>query len=446
MTDFQRRICFTLAALAAYRLGTHIPLPGIDIDFLTSLHRTADPLVQYNDEQLNANLLASFSVFALGVVPYLTAAILMRLASAISPRLRSLERRSPADRQRIVRATRLLAMLIAALQAVGLAIGMESLAFSVSSPGLTFRFGAAVTMTAGFVVIMWLSDQISRRGIGNGVALILLAGIVTDIPGILALLVELTNTRTLTLGVAISLLLFSVAVVAGIVFIERSVRHVWVLYPKQEIGQRTFGGQYASIPLKLNNGGFIPAFIVGWLLTHLFALATYIQFSGGGYTIEDWLRWGWPEHPVYLSVSAVLIVAMAYIYAVALLDPGDFARHLQERGAVALHAKPGAETERAFRRLLRGLSLFGGVYLAVIYLLPEILYALMPVLPGPIGGIGFLIATVVAMDTLADLAHRWNLDYGSKPVSEEFGDAVAIAMEIPDQPRVRAKGPNEAGR
>lgn len=328
MTDLQRRILITLGALAAYRLGAHIPLPGISLDFLARLLYIADPLIQYNDEQLSVNVLTGFSVFSLGIIPYVIAAVLMRLASGVSQRLRFVENRSPADRQKIVRATRLLALLIAAIEAVGLATSMESFAASVPDPGLTFRIGAAATMVAGFVVVMWLADQITLRGIGNGIALILFADIASNLPGLLAAFLDHTRAGAFTSGVAVSLLLLSVAVVAGIVFIERAVRPVWVRYPKQKVGDRAFGGLHAGIPLKLNNGGFIPAFIAGWLVTHSYGLVTYFLLGGDGYVIEGWLRWGWPGHPVHLAVSAALIIPMAYFYAVALLDPADFARHL----------------------------------------------------------------------------------------------------------------------
>lgn len=443
MTDLQRRILFTLGALAVYRVGVHIPLPGIPPELVSRLFHIADPLGLYLDEGIGANLLPSFSIFALSVVPYLTAAVLMRLASAVSPRLRSLENRSQAGRQSVVRATRLLAILIATIQGAGMARSLGHLPMAGVDPGPAIQFGAAATMTAGFVVIMWISDQITLRGIGNGVALILFADIVAGLPGTLASYAEHARTGALTSKVMTLLPLLGLAVVICIVFVERSVRHVRVLYPKQITGDRAFTGRYASIPLKLNNGGFVPAIIAGWVLTHSFGLITYIRFDGGGNTIEGWLRWGWPGHPVHMAALAVLTIAMAYIYAMALLDPGDIARRLQERRAIALDAEPGVETERAFRRLIRGLSLVGGVYLAVmVTLLPEVLYGVLPNLPASIGGIGFLIAVAVAMDTLAELAHRLRRTGEGIPP----GDAIAIAMEIPDQPRVSAIDVSAADR
>lgn len=422
MTDFERRICFTLAALAAYRLGAHIPLPGIDFGFIAT-----NPV---------GDLLPRFSIVSLGVIPYLAAAVLMRLSSAISPRLRALENRSEAGRRKVVRATRFLAVLIAAIEALGFAKGLNVWEEVAIGSGPLFQLGAAATLTAGFVAVMWLSDQITRRGVGNGVALILFADIVSGLPDAFAFGLETVNMRTITLGVGVTLLLFAMAVVVVIVFFERTVRHIWVRYPERSTGARKFGCQDVSIPFKLNNGGFMPAFIVGWLLTHVFGLMTYILLDGGSYTIEGWQRWGWYGDPVHLAVSAVLTVAMAYIYAVALLDPGDIARRLRKGGAVLLETPPGMDAERAIRRLIRGLSLVGGSYLAVVYLLPEAFYMANPNLPGNIGGIGFLIATAVAMDTLAALAHRWKGSYGEPP-GEEFGDAIAVAVAIPDQPKVR---------
>lgn len=445
MTDFQRRVCVTLVALAAYRLGSHIPLPGIDLGYLLPM-TTDSSSAEFDDSfQLAIGWFSQFSIFALGVIPYLTAAVLMRLASGISQRLRSSEYRSPLGRQKIVRVTQLLAILIAGLEGLAWASGFDVTPGLTFQSGPVFRLGIAATMTTGFVIVMWLSDQITQRGVGNGIALIVFSDIVVELPDILAATIDLINTRTVTLGLAISLLLFSVAVVTGIVFIERAVRHVWVRYPKADFGDRTFGGGYSSIPLKLNNAGIIPTMIAAWLLQHAFYLATIAMAPRGNYETEVWLRWGIADHPVHMAISAILIMAMTYIYTAALLDPADTAKRLQEQGALALDVSPGVETERAFRRLLRGLSFFGAVYLTLIYLLPLIQFTLFPVQSGWIGGIGFLIATAVAMDTLADLAHRWKQDYG-EPVGEEFADAIAVAIEIPDQPQIREKGLSEAGR
>lgn len=435
MTGIWRRIAFTLGALAAYRLGTHIPLPGIDSQTLLELY--ADGIVRAGGESWKApNWLAGLSVFSLGIIPYLMAAVLMRLGSGISSRLRALESQSPGGRQRIVRITRLLAVFIAAIQAIGMAAGIESMRYAVPDSGPAFRLGAAATMIAGFVIVMWLSDQMTLRGIGNGVALILFADVAAGLPWALAVYLELTNTGALDLETTTLLLLLSLALVAGIVFVERAVRHVHVLYPGQRVGNRTFGGQYVSMPLKLNNGGLIPAVIAAWILTHVYYLITLVIFSGEGYVNERWMLWGWYGHLDHVAAGAVLILAMAYIYAVALLDPGDIAKRLQERGAFTLDAQPGIETERAFRRLIRVLSLFGGLYLAAVYLLPEFLHGVIPALPGQIGGAGFLVAVAVAMDTLADLAHRLRRNRSGGPPSE----AVAIAMDIPDRPRVSATG------
>lgn len=438
MTDLQRRILFTLGALAVYRLGAHIPMPGIDSDLFLALFTDGNHLLLRTFPWATTSVLQGVSIFALGIGPYLTAALLVRLAPVVFKRLREMEHGSPAEQRKVALATRILALLFAALHAYGLAKGLEFFGeFSgriVPTPGSAFRAGAVVTLTGGLAALMWLADQITRRGIGNGIALILFAEIVADLPRILASFFELTRTGAISFVTLISLMLLAVLVVSFIVFMERAVPFAILRCPQQVVGSRTFAARQATIPLRINNGGLVSAVLASLLLSIL--LSTINAFSSYS-SATAFSPLGWYGHPVHIAGLAALIVATTYLYSLRVVDPKSAAKYLERKGASVPGALPGHETERALRQQLFRLALIGGGFLALVYLLPEMLHGVLPQLPGAIGGAGILIAVAVALDTLCEGAHRLQRDRGGTPPSE----ALAIAMELPDQRKI-----SEAGR
>ncbi len=438
MTDLQRRIRITLAALALYSLGTHIPMPGVDAGLYLALFADGNHLLPHAFPWGSGRVLQTISIFTLGVVPYLTAALLVRLTSLAFSRLRAMETGSPSERQRIILGTRVLALLLAGFQAHALVLGLEYISsFSgpiVPEPGGVFRAIAVLTVICGLVVIIWLADQITQHGVGNGVALILFADIVADLPRSLAAYVELTRTGAIPLGLLGGLIALAIALIALIAMMERAVPFAVVRFPQQQVGDRTLAATTATIPLRINNGGLVSAVIAMWLLSLAFYVLTLIAHGDSGGRIDGWYAWAWHGHPARLTVTAILIVAMTYLYSLAVVEPKKAAGFLQGKGAGLLRASPGQETERALRGKLLRLSVIGGSFLALVYLFPEMLYAFLPQLPGAIGGPGFLLAVAVALDTMRDVALR--LHWGSRRPPP--GEAMAIAMELPDQPRINA--------
>lgn len=439
MTDLGRRLCITLTALALYRIGIHIPLPGVDSELYRAILDENRLLIQYFPWGW-ADAFRSISIFAFGIAPYLIAAVTVRLASLVFTGLREMEEGSARKRSRIVVGTRLLALLLVALQGHGMALGLEWFSDHssgiVPNPGAAFRMVAVATLIGGMVAIMWLADQITQRGLGNGVALILFADIAADLPRTLAAFAELTWTGAIPFGILVGLIGLLVLLVALMAVVERAVPHAVVTFPSQEFGGRVFAARQASIPLKLVNGGLVSAVLAMWLFSMVFYLVTLLAFGDGGYVIEGWVDWAWYGHPARLAVSVILIIAMTYLYSLVVIRPRKAAEFLESKGAGLSDTKPGTDTERALRGKLARLAMIGGGFLALVYLMPEILQRSLPLLPGSIGGAGLLIAVAVALDTLREGAHRLHRSNDG----DAQGDVLAILKGPDDRDRISAAG------
>ena len=440
MTDLHRRICITLAVLALYRLGVHIPIPGVDADLYLTRFGEGSHLFLRGFPGASSLALQSVSIFTLGIAPYLTAALLVRLASLAFTGLRDLEDGTPSQQRRVVMGTRLLALALVVPQAYGLAMGLEWFGdFAgefIPAPGLAYRWSVVVTLVASTAAIMWLADQITLHGLGNGIALILFADIVWDLPRTLAGFVELTRTGAIPFEILAGLGLLTIALVALVVNVGRAALHAGLRFPEQQDGARTLAVRPASIPLPVIAGGLVSAVLAIWLMSTAFYLVTSIAFGDDGYAIDGWVAWMWYGHPAHIAVSAVLIVAMAYFYSLAVIRPKRAAAFLESKGARIFRARPGQETENALRQVLFRLALIGGGVLALIYLLPEILLGFLPQLPGSIGGAGLLIAVAVALDTLHEGAHRLHRQNGGGPP----GEHLSIAMGPEYRSRISAGG------
>lgn len=440
MTDLQKRVCITLAVLGLYSLGTYIPIPGVDIEPYLALFADENSRVSRTLLWQPGRSLQFLSIFAFGIVPYVAAALLVRLASLVFARLRDMEDGPPSERRKIVLGTRLLALLLVGLQAYSLATGFEVrdsfLGPIVAEPGVAFRSVATATVIGGLIVIMWLADQITRHGVGNGVALILFVDVTADLPRRLVSFVELTRTGAISLTEALGLIALAVAVVALITILFRASPNVLVRYPQQQAGGRTMAATTIALPLGFIIGGFVPAIFAYWFFSLLLSVLSVTVHGGGGYVIEGWIAWFWFGHPVRVTLIAILIIAMAYPYALAVARPRKAAQFLESKGGALLGSAPGAETERALRGHLLRLSLIGGCLLALVYVVPEILSRAFPLSPGWIGGAGFLVAVAVALDTMRDISLRRHWGGGRPPPSE----AVAIAMERPERSGISAEG------
>ena len=413
-TELKQRIWFTLGALIIYRLGTYIPAPGIDPVVLEQIFDQHSGGILGIFDMFAGGALGRMTIFALNIMPYISAAIIMQLLTAVSPTLEQLKKEGEAGRKKINQYTRYGTVLLAAFQSYGIAVGLENTTgpsgSAVIDPGLFFRFTMVVTLTGGTIFLMWLGEQITQRGVGNGISLIIFSGIVANLPLALASTLELGRTGALSAGFIILLLIMAVAVIAFIVFMERAQRRLVVQYPKRQVGNKMFGGEASHLPLKINAAGVIPPIFASSLL--LMPL-TVTGFSGGGG--PDWLNTVSAllgrGQPLYLAIYIGLIVFFAFFYTSIVFNPADTADNLKKHGGFIPGIRPGKNTADYINHILTRLTVVGAGYLALVCLLPEILISRYAV-PFYFGGTSLLIVVSVTMDTVAQvhshlLAHQY---------------------------------------
>jgi preprotein translocase subunit SecY len=405
----KRRIWFTLGALMVYRLGTYIPIPGIDPQILAELFRQQAGGVLGMFDMFAGGALGRMTIFALGVMPYISAAILIRLMTAVSPRLEALEKAGEAGRKKLNQYIRYGTLVLCIFQSYGIAVGLEG-GGAVIDPGPFFRATTVVTLTGGTIFLMWLGEQITQRGVGNGISLIIFSGIVANLPSAIAATLELGRTGGLPGGLIPILIVMSVAVIAFIVFVERAQRRIIVQYPKRQVGSKMFGGEASHLPLKLNTSGVIPPIFASSLLLMPLTVA---GFSGG--TGPEWLTSITATlgrgQPLYLAVYIGLIVFFAFFYTAIVFNPADTADNLKKHGGFIPGYRPGKTTADYLDHVLTRLTVIGAAYLALVCLLPEILISKFAV-PFYFGGTSLLIVVSVTMDTVGQihshlLAHRY---------------------------------------
>jgi len=414
-TELQKRIWFTLGALVVYRLGTYIPLPGIDAVALEHLFRqNAGGLLGMFD-MFTGGALSRMTIFALNIMPYISASIIMQLMTAISPSLEQMKKEGESGRKKINQYTRYLTVLITVMQAYGISVGLEAMSASsggvVIEGGWFFRFTTVVTLTGGTMFLMWLGEQITQRGVGNGISLIIFSGIVANLPSAMAGTLELGRTGALSTIFIIGLLVMSVAVVFLIVFMERAQRRIIVQYPKRQQGNRMSGGESTHLPLKINTSGVIPPIFAGSILG---LPVTILGFSAAGQGPE-WVSllsaWMGRGQPAYLTIYVALIVFFAFFYTAVVFNPHDTAENLKKYGGFVPGIRPGKNTAEYLDKVLTRLTVVGAAYLSAICLLPEILMSKYAV-PFYFGGTSLLIVVTVTMDTVAQvqshmLAHQY---------------------------------------
>ena len=413
-TELKKRLWFTLGALIIYRLGTYIPLPGIDPTVLQDIFRQNQGGILGMFDMFAGGALSRMTIFALNIMPYISASIIMQLMSAVSPQLEALKKEGETGRKKINQYTRYGTVLIATLQAYGISVGIESMSSSVgpavSEPGLFFRFQVVVTLVGGTIFLMWLGEQITARGVGNGISLIIFSGIVANLPSALAGTLELGRTGALSTGFIIFLLTMSVAVIYFIVFVERAQRRIIVQYPKRQRGNKMTGGESSHLPLKVNTAGVIPPIFASSLLL---MPITVIGFSAGSgpewlTTMAAYLGRG---QPVYLIIYISMVVFFAFFYTAVVFNPADTADNLKRYGGFIPGIRPGNNTADYLDWVLTRLTVVGAAYLAAICLLPELLISRYSV-PFYFGGTSLLIVVTVTMDTVSQvqshlLAHQY---------------------------------------
>jgi len=413
-TELKKRIWFTLAALIIYRLGTYIPLPGINPAVLKDIFQQNQGGILGMFDMFAGGALSRMTIFALNIMPYISASIIMQLMTAVSPKLEALKKEGESGRKKINQYTRYGTVLIAALQAYGISAGIEGMSSSagpaVAEPGLFFRFQVVVTLVGGTIFLMWLGEQITARGVGNGISLIIFSGIVANLPSALAGTLELGRTGALSTGFIILLLLMSVGVIFFIVFVERAQRRILIQYPKRQRGNKMSGGESSHLPLKINTAGVIPPIFASSLLL---MPITIIGFSAG--TGPEWLTQAAAYlgrgQPVYLIIYISMVVFFAFFYTAVVFNPADTADNLKKYGGFIPGIRPGKNTTEYLDWVLTRLTVVGAAYLAAICLLPELLISRYSV-PFYFGGTSLLIVVTVTMDTVAQvqshlLAHQY---------------------------------------
>ncbi len=413
-TELKKRIWFTLGALIIYRLGTFIPLPGIDPVVLQDIFRQNQGGILGMFDMFAGGALRRMTIFALNIMPYISASIIMQLMSAVSPQLEALKKEGESGRKKMNQYTRYGTVVIAAFQAYGISVGLEGMTSSsgaaVAMPGLFFRFQVVVTLVGGTIFLMWLGEQITARGVGNGISLIIFSGIVANLPSALAGTLELGRTGALSTGFIIFLLLMSVGVIYFIVFVERAQRRIIIQYPKRQRGSKITGGDSSHLPLKINTAGVIPPIFASSLLL---MPITVIGFSAG--SGPEWITnlaaYLGRGQPVYLIIYISMVVFFAFFYTAVVFNPTDTADNLKRYGGFIPGIRPGINTANYLDWVLTRLTVVGAAYLAAICLLPELLISRYSV-PFYFGGTSLLIIVTVTMDTVAQvqshlLAHQY---------------------------------------
>ncbi len=404
-TELKRRIWFALGCLVVYRIGTYIPLPGIDPQVMAQIFAQQAGGIMGMFNMFAGGALERMSIFALGILPYISAAIIMQLMTAISPTVAQLKKEGEAGRKKINQYTRYLTLALSTVQGYGLAVGLEAMGgpagSAVIDPGWFFRASTVITIVGGTMFLMWLGEQITARGIGNGISLIIFTGIIATLPGALASMLDLGRTGAISTLFIVLILVMGLAVITFIVFMERAQRRIIVQYPKRQQGNKMFGGESSHLPMKLNTSGVIPAIFASSLLL---MPATLGGFAGPG--SPDWIIMVSTllgrGQPLFLLIFIGLIVFFAFFYTSIVFNPQDTADNLKKHGGFIPGIRPGQRTAEYLDYVLTRLTTVGAIYLAAVCAMPEIMIAQYAV-PFYFGGTSLLIVVAVTMDTVAQI-------------------------------------------
>lgn len=408
------RLRFVLLAIIVYRIGTHIPVPGINPDQLAALFNQNQGTILGLFNMFSGGALERMSILALGIMPYISASIIMQLMSAVSPQLEALKKEGEAGRRRITQYTRYLTVALATLQATGMAVGMgnQGLAFE---PNFAFYFVAVVSLVTGAVFMMWLGEQVTERGIGNGISLLIFAGIVAGLPAAVVQSLEQARQGEINILVLLAILALAIAVIYLVVFIERGQRRITVNYAKQQRGRKMYQAQSSHLPLKVNMAGVIPAIFASSIL--LFPASIAQWFGQGGSENMEWLQEValaiGPGQPLNILLFTALIVFFCFFYTALMFNPTEVADNLKRSGAFLPGIRPGVQTASYIDGVLTRLTMFGSLYIALVCLLPQFLVVMWNV-PFYLGGTSLLIVVVVVMDFMAQVqSHLMSHQYES---------------------------------
>ena len=402
--DLRRRLVFLLLALVVYRIGAHIPVPGIDPVQLQQLFNGQQGILNLFN-MFSGGALERFTVFALGIMPYISASIIMQLMTYVVPMFEQMKKEGEAGRRKITQYTRYGTLGLALFQSLGIAVALESQAGLVLSPGFGFRMTAVVSLTAGTMFLMWLGEQITERGLGNGISILIFAGIAAGLPSSIGGLLELVRTGAMGIPAAIFIVLVVAAVTYFVVFVERGQRKILVNYARRQVGNKVYGGQSSHLPLKLNMAGVIPPIFASSII--LLPATAVNWFSGSGEswfsrTLKDIASTLTPGQPIYVMLYAGAIIFFCFFYTALVFNSRETADNLKKSGAFIPGIRPGDNTARHIDKILVRLTLAGAVYITFVCLLPEFLILKYNV-PFYFGGTSLLIIVVVTMDFMAQV-------------------------------------------
>jgi len=400
--DLKRRLWFLLLALVVYRIGTHIPVPGINAGVLDDLFKSQKDGILGLFNVFSGGALSRFSIFALGIMPYISASIIMQLCTVVVPTLEALKKEGESGRRKITQYTRYATLGLAFFQALAISSALESQAGLVVEPGTTFRLLSALTLVTGTMFLMWLGEQITERGLGNGISLIIFAGIAAGLPNAIGLTLEQARTGAYSIPLVLGIGVLIVAVTAFVVFVERAVRKILVNYAKRQVGNKVYQGQSSFLPLKLNMAGVIPPIFASSII--LFP-ATIAQWFGSGES-TNWLRdiaaTLAPGQPVHELLYASAIIFFCFFYTALQYNPKETAENLKKGGAFIPGYRPGEQTAKYLEKITLRLTLLGSLYLVVVCFIPNFLIAWKNV-PFYFGGTSLLIIVVVTMDFMTQV-------------------------------------------
>ncbi len=411
LTELKQRLLFVLGAIIVFRIGTFIPVPGIDPVKLASMFEEQRGTILDMFNMFSGGALERFSVFAIGIMPYISASIIMQLMTAVSPTLEQLKKEGETGRRKITQYTRYGTLGLAAFQATGVAIALESQNV-VIDPGLTFRITAVATLVTGAMFLMWLGEQVTERGIGNGISLIIYAGIVAGLPSALGGSLELARTGQLHLLTVLLLFAVVLLVTAFVVFVERGQRRITVNYAKRQIGNKMYAGQSSHLPLKLNMAGVIPPIFASSIILFPATLGGWFGSSSEGMTwLKDLSHTLSPGQPLYVMFYAIAIIFFCFFYTALIFNPKEIADNLKKSGAFVPGVRPGRQTADYLDKVMSRLTLASAIYMTAVCLLPEFLILYFNV-PFYFGGTSLLIIVVVTMDFMSQVqAHLMSHQY-----------------------------------
>jgi len=400
--DLRRRLVFLLLALVVYRLGAHIPVPGIDPNQLAQLFKGQQGGILSLFNMFSGGALSRFTVFALGIMPYISASIIMQLMTYVVPTLEALKKEGEAGRRKITQYTRYGTLGLALFQSLGIALALEGSVGLVINPGFGFRMTTVVSLTAGTMFLMWLGEQITERGLGNGISILIFAGIAAGLPGALGGLFELIRTGAMSIFAALFIITLVIGVTYVVVFVERGQRKILVNYAKRQVGNKVYGGQSSHLPLKLNMSGVIPPIFASSIILLPATVVGWFATGDGMRWLKDLSSALSPGQPIYVMLYAAMIVFFCFFYTALVFNSRETADNLKKSGAFIPGIRPGEQTAKHIDRILSRLTLAGAIYITAVCLLPEFLVLKYNV-PFYFGGTSLLIIVVVTMDFWAQV-------------------------------------------